>query len=283
MTARVHPPRPLACALAVLVVGALSVARGVHAQERIALDVAGPLREHLEIELRARQMVPMPAEAVQQAVALIRADERGVAVRTLLGEWRLDVDTAEPSSSAIVIASRLEDALADLRTLGGGMLPDPPEIRAFEPFGAVESGAFVVVAPYDLQAYGRGQVGLEWREGVRLGLVLDLLGYHWSSGAALQSGVGLHLGPEAGLRVTVDDLALHAEIHALGGLARLMRPSFGSMQQQQLAGLFGGSIGAGVRVADWLELGLRLRADAMLDERGETFALLRGGIYAELH
>jgi hypothetical protein len=227
-------------------------------------------------------MEPTTPSEADGAFAVVRRDAEEIIVQTALGEARLQVPIAEPRTAAIVIASHVEEALASLRLLGRGELASPRLPAAVSVFGSAESGAFVVIAPFDLHAYGRAQLGAHWREGFRLAFAVDLLAFHWSSMGATASGAALHLGLDVGARLRLEDVAFHVDGHALVGLpARPMSANAALVERVQLAGMFGGSIGVGYSLTHRIEIGLRVRADAVLDEDGRVFALLRLGLYGD--
>ncbi len=249
--------------------------------ERVGLDLeVGPLRQQIEVELRARAMEPVGATD-EHTDASVRLEENVAVVASASGETRVEVPPASASDddlalAAIVIASVVEDAI-------GGTVAQRERLprAAFGIYGDVEVGTYAVLEPLDASAYARGRVGMQVREGLHLAIVLDSHVFRRASETLGEyTGTATHLGIEGGMRFFVDDVTLGFDGHALVGTGARM------VGRSENAGdvlvTLGGDASLAFDVLSWVSLGVRVGCDVVLDERDGTFALVRAGLFSEL-
>ena len=240
----------------------------------LALDDEA-LRAYLEGELRARGLCPVTGDSTGQVRLWL---EGSVAVVwTSRGATRLPIDRDDPFTSAVALASLIEEAL---------VVPPPPppppprRVRAVGVYFGGELGGYLFTEPILGHARARHVFGAQWADGARVGLVVDLSLYQWMGAEDRVGGMGL-FGTEVGGRVPLGSLVLfrlEAQAQLGNGFPRSIDdPSTG------IAGAVGGDLGLGFDVDSHVEIALRLGASVFLEDGEAATALLRVGARIEWH
>jgi hypothetical protein len=281
-----------------------------HAQAHVVVivPVEGPLRALLDIELAARGLsARFAAPGAESSACVVDPDAVGALVIETTGgttihaygracdasaAWHQDGE-ADARVLAVVSATMLEDLLAatlpEAEVASAPLVVAPPrDVRVAAPdeepaappsfrvphlglFTGVDIGAWIGLVPgVEANASARTSLGLQWAGGFRIGVVGQLDGYGLSEATASSYRAQPAVGIEVGGRFGDTLFAFHVGAHALLGLGH-PRSALG---EQPLTGILGGYLGAGLWVDPRVELGLRVQAEAWIED-GRSFPILR--------
>lgn len=256
------------------VLGLLAAPSVGRADGRVVLAIEGEaLLGHLEGELRVRGIEPVPDAPDATGDARVWLEGDVAVVSTPHGTTRLTIDLADPFTSGLAIAALVEEALLPAPVPEAE--PAPQRERAVRMYFDAEVGAYLGTDNLLGHGYVRHAIGAEWREGARVGVLVDLYGYGFG---AVLTGVSGSFGIEVAGRFSFDLVALHVGAHALLASGR---PRGQLDVTMGLGGLFGGDVGVALVLDPHVELGLRLGADALVEEGEAASAVLRAGVRVE--
>lgn len=244
----------------------------------------GPLRAPLRIELVARGLAPH-FEAPVPDPARRAAASGAPAALWIEGGWlvawstahpegaRVQVSTADPATLAVVAAAIIEE-------LSSSEVPAPPlldtgyHVPSVGLYTGLALGAFMRFVPsIDGFFSVRTSLGMQWIEGLRIGVVLAGDGYFFTVEGGSHGSAGLSGGLELGARLGDDLLAFHFGAHALFGQGRAYpdRPN-PSTPFTFVAGVY---VGAGLWADPRVELGLRAEGEIWEEPGHATTPVLR--------
>lgn len=260
--------------LVLLVVLAPSAA---HAQDVLVLLDEGPLRTALTVELETRGIDAAFAPAAPDPD--VRAAEAGAPQVVYLEEGRLHVGARRRPVRLGVIAdpSTLAEAAAAL--IEGNLAPLPRRYRvpAIGLYTGLEAFGYVRFSrATDGHAGIRSSLGMQLREGLRIGAVYSLDGHSWSTDGGSSWGLDIAAGVEAGWRFDLETLAVHVGAHVLAGPGRRWADGQSAYILQA-----GGSVGMGVWLGPRVELGFRASAEVWEEAGYATEPVIRGALRIE--
>lgn len=266
-------------------------ARAQDATGQVLVFVApGPLADAFRLELEARGRVVHIAPLIDHPTALAR-ETGALAALWLEGPtivvWvaardaisRLRIPDAEPRVTALVGAAMLEEELTVARPFEpvADTAYHPPAIAPYASAGPV---GFLRLAPRVNGLIGmRSSVGIQWREGPRVGLVWCLDGHDDRGGADVVESVFPAWGIEAGARLGDGLLVLHVGGHVLVGIPRPhVHPELVIPTLMLMAG---GYVGMGFQVHTRGELSLRGIVEVWEEPQWATTPVIRGAVVWE--
>lgn len=209
-------------------------------------------------------------------------DARVVAVvsAALVDELLAAPSLASPTEPPIAPAPEPDGDVATFVAAGTPLLATPPRVRTIHFYSGVSVGAWARLQPsLDASLAARTSLGVQWQDGLRIGLVGQLDGYAYSAdGNSHYDPLGAG-GIELGGRFEHEVLAFHVGAHALvgGGQRRVVVES-----DDQLIGIAGGYVGLGVLLTEHVELGVRIEAEAWFESGQAPSPTLRASLRLEM-